>query len=163
MAKRPKWVNDAIRALPEWQSEAFSPRTPVEARGFWLPWDGLRQHWIAAFEALDARGEKRPLIELLTSDQKLPKDMRTYLADLLDRHELKKSRGRQRIPAYDRSHAEALLEMAAMGVRNLVKSGESVKAALEIASEGSKIPLDILASAYRGSRGSTRRMRRYRP
>ncbi len=64
--------------------------------------------WVAALQEAD-KGNLEPLIALFLSQQDLgPKD-RMFIADLLDRHNLKKKPGRQAIPAYRTSKSEAIL------------------------------------------------------
>ena len=131
-------------------------------RAFWLDPDRHTEPWIKAFEAIDNRRDKGPLLRLLKSDCDLPRNARVCLADLLARHQLKKNRGGQSVPAYDRSDVEAMLELAIMDVRAR-ESGISIKDALEQVSKSRGIPHELLASAYRGNRGSTRRMKKRRP
>jgi hypothetical protein len=144
-------------------------------RAFWLDL-GRHKYWIEAFETIDKRGDKAPLLELLKSKSDLPRDVRWYLADLLARHQLKKKRGAQATPAYDRTDVEAVLIWAIDDVRGLVKRGMSVADALEkvVESRGYKINvsdedtigdkfLRKLALAYKGNRGSTNRMKKRRP
>jgi hypothetical protein len=62
--------------------------TAVIDRAFWLD-DGRGgvegQAWIEALEAIDTRGDKSRLLELLRSDVPLPESSRRFLADLIER------------------------------------------------------------------------------
>lgn len=116
--------------------------------------------WIAAFEAFDTHGDKGPLLHLLKSTGLL-RDF--YLADLLERHQFKKKPGHQATPAYDTTDKELDLDLAKKAVREKVNNGSSVLKALEEESKARGIPLNALALAYKGSRGSTRRMAKRRP
>jgi len=165
MAKRPKWL-DPQGEIPEFLCNMTwsAPDIPLVDRAFWLG-DESTAHldpWITALEAIDKQGDKGPLMALLKSERDLPHDVRIYLADLLARHQLKKKRGAESVPAYDRTDAEAMLELAIKDVRER-ESGISVKDALEKASKSRGIPHELLSSAYRGSRSSTRRMKKRRP
>jgi hypothetical protein len=131
----------------------------VVDRGFWLD-DDDPEDWIAALEAIDKRGDKRPLVTLLKSQRDLSPRARFYLADLLDRFELKRPAHRPRTPAYDRTLAEAILLWGVQEARELVKAGMSVVDALDKAAKESSIPLEILSNAYEGKRGSTNRAKR---
>jgi hypothetical protein len=118
---------------------------------------------LMAFDDVDkGRGNGR-LLDLLKSEHDLPHQARFYLADLLERHQLKKKRGAQSVPAYDRTDTEQRLIMAIEDVRRLRKSRVSVKTALDRVRKSHGIPREVLAAAYRGSRGSTRRMTKRRP
>jgi hypothetical protein len=132
-------------------------------RAFWLGNDTSLDCWVTAFDDVDKRGDKGRLLDLLKSEHDLPREARFYLADLLARHELKKKRGGQSVPAYDRSDTEQRLILAIEDVRRLRKRRVSVGEALDRVSRSHGIPLEVLAAAHRGSRGSTRRMARRRP
>jgi hypothetical protein len=131
-------------------------------RAFWLDL-GRHKYWIEAFEAIDKRGDKAPLLELLKSKSDMPRDVRWYLADLLARHQLKKKRGGQATAAYDRTDVDVKKIWAKEDVRALVKSGVSVADALEQVSKSRGIAPESLALAYAGRDGSTNRMKKRRP
>jgi hypothetical protein len=86
--------------------------------GFWL--DDIDEHgiWYAALQAIDDSNDKAPLIALLSKEQP-PQSICRHLADLLERHDLRKrrKRGPQPIPSYDRSYKNVVLELAIMEVR----------------------------------------------
>jgi hypothetical protein len=138
-----------------------SPR--LVDRAFWLGDDTSLDCWVTALDAVDKRGDKEPLLKLLRSEHDLPREARVYLADLLARHQLKKKRGGQSVPAYDRTDADQRLLLAIEDVRRLRKKRVSVKEALDRVSESHGISPEVLATEYRGSRGSTRRMMKRRP
>jgi hypothetical protein len=139
----------------------------VVDRAFWLadpdsgePITPIEEEWITAIEAVDKRGDKIPLVALLKSQSDLSPEVRFYLADLLERNELKKPPHRPRTPAYDRTAADAALEWAVQRVRDYRSGGMGIERALERVSTEHSIPLEILGNAYEGKRGSTNRARR---
>src|SRR5262249_1233184 len=72
--------------------------TRFSDNAFWLPHD-IDEALIEALVALDRSGgtNKKPLIELLRSRGYV------YLADLLDRYQLKRKQGGRQTPLYDRT------------------------------------------------------------
>ena len=158
-AKLAKLMKDAGKGVSEF----------IEDRAFWLGRIDLRLiPWIVALEDIDKRDDTAPLVSLLRSRDDLPHEARVYLADLIDR-QIKKRRGAPREPAYNQSSAEAMLKLGKRRVSDLVKrtttstKRTSVKDALERVSKSLGIPVETLASAYSGRRGSTRRMDKRRP
>jgi hypothetical protein len=125
-------------------------------RGFWL--DAVTIHWAEAIEAIDKRGDKEPLKKLLKSEFELPPEARRFLADLIDRYQLKLKRGRKATPAYDRTYIEAILELAIDDV--LAHRGAIDVALKEVAEEWDYegITEKKLKNAFEKRRGSTRRM-----
>ncbi|HEX2448006.1 MAG TPA: hypothetical protein VHK26_07455 [Methyloceanibacter sp.] len=75
------------------------------------------------------------------------------LADLLRRYDFKKRKHRPATPAYDRTDAEALLEIAKEDVRDRVKSGMSVKDALEEVARARQLPFSTLENGLSRSPG----------
>ena len=63
------------------------------------PSDELKP-WIDALKAIDEKGNKGPLIELLKSKGLMSAKARFYLADLLTRYNFKKPWGGRATPAY---------------------------------------------------------------
>ena len=81
-------------------------------------------NWLEALDALDRDGDKKPLTDLLRSDCEIPKEVREWLADLIERG-VPRSPNRPRTPAYIISDV-SLLHLLAMGlVRHLCKQGMS--------------------------------------
>jgi hypothetical protein len=179
MPRRPKWLDrpskQAARSqelTPEQRAELARMDEEDAGRGvsphlvdraFWLDDDTSIEPWVTALDAVEKRGDKGPLLDLLRSEYDLPREARAYLADLLERRQLKKKRGGQSVPAYDRTDTEQRLTLAIEDVRRLRKSRVSVEAALDQVSKSHGIPLEVLATRYHGSRGSTRRMWKRRP
>ena len=171
MAKRPKWLDGPDEPItPEMEalykahagegvSDAVADRAPWlldPDTGGWI----VGIEWITAIEAIDKRGDKTPLLALLKSQHDLSPEVRFYLADLLERHELKKPPHRPRTPAYDRTAADAALELAVRRVRDYKSGGMGIERALERVSTEHSIPLEVLGNAYEGRRGSTNRAKR---
>ena len=138
----------------------------VSDRAFWLAPYPFRDRWIDALEDIDRRGDKTALLALLRADSTMPREARCFLADLIDRYTLKKKRGRQRVPLYDKSHTEALLEMANEDVDDLMATKViSLRDAADIVRKSYGLwevvnGNDPLLNFRRGSRGSTRRMKK---
>jgi hypothetical protein len=101
MTRRPKWLYERFGPLPKYLEEASHGRgisVDFWDHCFWLD-DPSVERWVRALEAVDKRGDKGPLLSLLRSECDLPREARIYLADLLDRHQLKKSSvARRRVP-----------------------------------------------------------------
>lgn len=164
MKRRPKWLDRPEGKVPEYlRKKKMTGKGVSDAlvdRAFWLGDNSSDiDQWVTALQAIDKRADKKPLLNLLKSDRDLSKDVRLYLADLLERYELKKPKHRPPTPAYDRTDADAMLLTGVQRTRDYVNSGMSVKDALAKASKQSCIPLELLGNAYEGRRGSTRRMR----
>ena len=168
MSKRAKWLHRPEQKLPEhlrnYVSTGAGVPNDVVDRAFWLGDETAHlDPWITALEAIDKRGDKGPLLALLKSEFDLPREARVYLADLLARHQLKKKGGGQTTPAYDRTEVEIVLSLAIDDVRELVRTRKRrVAEALEQTSRTRGIPPNILESAYKDRRGSTRRMKKRR-
>jgi hypothetical protein len=134
----------------------------ISDNAFWLDDDDRNRPWYEAFAAIDRKRNKQPLLDLLRS--KKPTEVACWhLADLLDRHQLRKKRGAQTTPAYDRTPREAFLEMAIVAVRDRNK-GVSVKDAIAEAAKRYYLSENEISDAYHG-RSSIRRVRKrqYRP
>jgi hypothetical protein len=138
--------------------------TAVIDRAFWLCDDWGRvegQDWIEALEAIDVRGDKSRLIELLRSDMPLPDSSRRYLADLIERYELKRPRGGRSTPAYDRSGAEAMLLLAKEEIEYERRhNGKTTKQAIDEVAKALQLNSEIVRNFIEGRRGSSRRAKR---
>jgi hypothetical protein len=120
--------------------------------------------WYEALEDIDKRGNNESLLKLILSDREMPRDFRYHLWDLLDRHDLKKKRGRPRLPSYDRSLAEVRVFWAISYVRKYVKDDRmKVRDAVAKAAAQLDISENVVANAYAGRRGSTRRLMQREP
>jgi hypothetical protein len=130
----------------------------VDPRRPWLnnTWEWA---WYNALEELDKKGKKDLLLSLLRSSSSLSLGVRLDIADLLERHDLKKKRGRPRVPSYEMSDAERNALNLRDRVRELVNNGgmKSRDAIAKVAKEN-KMSEDSVANAYGGRRGSTRRL-----
>ena len=166
MSKRPKWLDDRQGKVPAHirkllaNSSGQGLSDAVVDRATWLddeetgPITPALEAWITALEAIDRKGDKEPLLNFLKSNRELSRDARIYLADLLARYQLKKKRGGQTKPAYDRSEAEEMLALGINAVRYLVnpptealRTGKLVKMtvamALDHVSDLHRIPREI--------------------
>ena len=105
--------------------------------------------WIAAVNFVDVCGDKEPLLKQL---RKTGETRDLLLADLLERHQLRRQRkrGGQSVPIYDLSRADWSLTMALNDMRNH-------GASLEAAADRYKIDKRALKIASDGKRGSLRR------
>jgi hypothetical protein len=110
---------------------------------FWLD-DDADCELIEALHAIDQCGDKAPLICLLRARGN------RYLADLLERYDLKRKRGRPQTPSYNKSDVEARLAMAVKDVRER-------GVAPCTAAERWRLDLRTLQLALEGRRGSSRR------
>jgi hypothetical protein len=120
--------------------------------------------WYEALEDIDKRGNKDALVKLLQSDREMPRGFRYPLGDLLDRHKLKKKRGRPRLPSYDRSLAEVRVFWAITYARTYVKDDRmKVRDAIAKAAAQFDMSENVVANAYAGRRGSMRRVARREP
>jgi hypothetical protein len=130
--------------------------------------DDENLEWCEAFHLLDRYGDKSVLLNLLrevaTGISAPPSPgILWHLADLLDRHQLKRWPGKRRTPSYNRTAKEYYMYQAVRQVREAVRGGESEKSAL---AKYAKINgLDEkeenrLALACRGRLGSMRRVRK---
>jgi hypothetical protein len=120
----------------------------------------LKRSWYHTLEELDKYENKRPLVSLLQSGQELPSDFCFHLGDLLDRHVLRRKRGRPRTPSYATSNAERIALHVSGQVRDLVRGGMKVKDATAKVAEENNMSETTVANAYAGRRGSSRRVRR---
>src|SRR5579862_4059471 len=136
MGKHPKWLYPQppkyLLDIAADQGRGVSPH--VVDRAFWLGDDLSVEPWVTALEAIDKTGDKMLLLDLLRSECPLPQTARLYLADLLERYDLKAPRHRPRTPAYDYTAVEAALLRGRERVRYFIENGMSFEAALTKAS-----------------------------
>ncbi|MCC3245445.1 hypothetical protein LG047_08940 [Methylocystis sp. WRRC1] len=149
----------------------------IADRAFWLDEidDPQVREWIVACEAIDQRGETAPLLMALR--QCIPAAAFRHVADLFDRYELKKRRGRPRCPSYDLSAQEARLACAIAEVEDALAPRKRLRAqfkrdkwqvplnkdeVIERVARAHAIPVEVLISACAGKRGATRRMKQRR-
>jgi hypothetical protein len=114
--------------LPEGTGAGISDLPSDNA--FWLDRFNLsHEEWalVDAIWHIDAHGDKAPLLKLLRGTGK-QRDY--YLADLLERYELKRPRSRQRTPAYALTLRERVIAIARYAIRNRPE-GQTVAAAVE--------------------------------
>jgi hypothetical protein len=144
-----------------------------------LPWAGrnwLRYNsadpnwlWYHAMDAVDRRGNKKPLIEMLLDPKcEVTPAVRECLADLLKRHKLVRLRGEQRIPIYAVSQTEGMFTLMRDQVLKLTANGTAQRKAIERVASLWHVDADentladaenMLTDAVNGRRGSLRRTR----
>ena len=164
MAPLPRSVTRRFNAELALGRPGYESR-PFLDRAFWLNIDPSSEPWIEALVALDASaaGDKKPLnteplIKLLKSGQP-PQEVCIYLADLLERYQLKRIRGGNRAtPRYDLSKKNLEISAAIIEMRRLRARGLSYDDALQEAHKRYNVTMDQLTDAYR--RGSVRRRKR---
>jgi hypothetical protein len=149
----PEEWEEIVRNADKGLSKRFSDNA------FWLPHD-VDEEAIEALVLLDASdGEnKQPLIKILRRRGRMypaHRDVYFYVADVLDRYQLKRKPGGRRTPAYDRTDVERRLEMA--------KSDRANGKSLQQAAADWGLKPNALDNFRLGKRGSTRRMKRRRP
>lgn len=109
--------------------------------------------WLKALEDIDQRNDVTQLVTLLRQvNFPIPDDARIHLADLLSRYQLKRKRGAQKTPSYERTETDIALDEADFEVRTLISQGIRVKDALARVSELSGIPIQVLTKKHRGIR-----------
>jgi hypothetical protein len=138
---------------------------PIGDRAFWFE-DEQRQRlapWLNALEQIDRNGDKGPLMEELRSERELPLEVHHYLADLLDRYELKPPAHRHRAPAYDLTKSEARLMMLKDRVETFQKHGMNFNDAVDKVAEQWSMNAQILANFCQGKRGSSNRRKKREP
>jgi hypothetical protein len=119
---------------------------------FWLPHD-VDEVLVEALVALDASGgrNKKPLIAYLRERTDLG-DLGKWLANLLERYNLKRKRGGQETPAYDRTDIHRRMLLAEIAV----EGGQTIEKAAADAGLKEEPFRDYLS----GHRGSEQRMER---
>ena len=126
-------------------------------RAYWLDSDPVNQPWYEALWTLDRRGDKEPLLTLLRSDAPLRVEVRSYLADLLSRYQLKHRRGGKQVPAYDCSDVATKLALAVSDARSMRRRGVPRADAIRRAASTHRIDEREVESAYEGRLGVLRR------
>lgn len=134
--------------------------------------------WRDAVERAD-QGDSKPLTDLFRSRRVLGPEARLLIADLLERHRLRRKKGRPRTPAYRVTRAEARSNRAAAHYRYFRKTMPEAEAIQEALREQLRTKLsrdsdryftdaqldkiitpaefEALRDRVRGRRGSTRR------
>jgi hypothetical protein len=124
--------------------------------------DTMNRFWYRALEELDKKGDKRQLVSLLRSGR--PSDVVSFhIADLLERYDLGKKRGRPRVPSYDMSDAERKVLRMKEQVGDLIKGGMKAENAIAKVAQENKMSAHTVANAHGGRRGSTRRLKQRMP
>lgn len=168
MTKRPKWLDRPAKNMPaylrDYKSEGRGISEAMHDIAFWLGDDTSEiDPWVSALEAIDKRRDKEPLIALLKSDRELSHEARAYLADLLDRYQLKKKRGGQSTAAYDRSPADRVLELGDARANDYIeRDGMTVERACNKAEKEFGIPDGFLIDFHTGKRGGSARIKKRR-
>jgi len=141
-------------ALLREQDAGQGVSTELRDNAYWLGHASIDDEWLTAFDVLDTRGDKRPLVALLRKS-KQPRDQQ--MADLLERYDLVRKRGGQRTPAYNRSKVEIKIDLALLYLRKLRRQGVPKKEAITEAADCYRLRFEVLENAYEGKRGSRRR------
>ena len=138
----------------------------------WLERDAPTQDFVLAINAIDNAGDQRELVSLLKSDVAITKAARWYLADLLERHVLKRKQGKPRIPAYDRSLVQWRLEEAGIEYRAADRRTNSREADIAAIALNHLVPwglfeehewIDRLTDHLDGKRRQSRAVKRRTP
>ena len=101
---------------------------------------------------------KEQLLELLGSGG--VEEARGHIADVLDLCDLKRKRGRPRVPAYTSSDAEHRMGAAVYCVMSMRRKGISRAEAIQRTAELFRTDQRMIEAAYSGRRGSLRKRRR---
>jgi hypothetical protein len=170
MTKRPKWLDRPEKNVPEHIRKAKGSgrgtSKAIHDVAFWL--GDEFDPWVAALEAIDKRKDKGPLLALLKSDHDLPHAARVYLADLLDRYQLKRKKGGQSVAVYDRTDADRIFELANARANELIECGLTTEDACNKAAKDFGIPdrgkdgVSMLLDFRAGKRGGSARMKKRR-
>lgn len=128
--------------------------------------------WNRAIRIADETGDFSELVSLLQSEVEVTRPARLLLADLFDRHqlkkvEIKKKRGRPRLPVNRRSLTEIKMASAVKAIGEVRAAGYSKEAAENWVREKWGMPLDLdqpdkdpLSVALEGKRGSLNRAKK---
>jgi hypothetical protein len=135
-----------------------------ENEHLWIEDEVLRA-WIDALIAIDHRGDKKPLIDLLRANTEMNKSAAWHLADFLARHNLTKlqNRGGKRTPSYDYPPALSKLIRAQKYYERYVARGESRDKAVERAASMCGVEEEALHKLIAGKYASARRVQKRRP
>ena len=124
---------------------------------FWLPESQSKSPVLRAISEFDYSCDKAPLLKLLRSqDRDLTYPDRVWLADLLERHDLVKRKGRPPIPAYDRSPEAVKLEWAELDYRQNLETMSRAKA-IEAAAKYADVDVETFIRHLEGRHGPTGR------
>jgi hypothetical protein len=121
--------------------------------------DPTTQVWIDAIRDIDKDSDSRDLVGLLRSNYPMTDAARQYLADLINRRQLKRKKGRQKTPAYTESEVDQRVFLAEDAVEALVEGGDSVLTSLAKVSKDARITEGSLVNARAGKRGAARRLK----
>jgi hypothetical protein len=161
MVKRPKWSKkpgDPGEPAVSNPSNPFWELATDHRSRPWLekipddPRRNFNDEWIKAFEDIDQRDDQTHLVELLQARFPVTDDVYWHLADLLTRRQLKKKRGAQKTPSYERTDTDVALDEADGQVRELISQGIPVEDALDRVSRSHGIPIQILSKKHRSIR-----------
>ncbi len=161
MPKRPSWLKKP--APPNNKPDEFFGNRPISETYMSFGLDAVTVQWIEAMWLIDNEKSAEKLVNMLKSNSPLTETARLLLADLIERHKFTRRPGNQRTPAYDFDEIEQQIIVGVLDVKLLrenTRKGEprlSVEEAIEQVCKSSGIPVEILSSAYRGTRGSTKR------
>src|SRR5262245_33204258 len=115
--------------------------------------------WRKAIDEAEA-GDTSGIIKLLSFGESIPSESQLLLADLLERHQLKKKRGAQSRPSYEFTPEERKLIRAAYLVRERQRAGAKLESAVDDVAHARNIDPQKLSNFMQG-RGS-RRSRRFK-
>lgn len=139
------YLNNAL-ALADW---AFWLDDP-DVQGENPYWD-----WFSAMEALDRRGDKEPLREMLREFfAKTDPTVGLLIDDMFARYNFARVSNRPRTPIYDLSNRERSLLIALESVRDKRRNNISKEKAIEEAARDWNINPDTLKNAVEGRRTS---------
>jgi hypothetical protein len=120
--------------------------------------------WNRAVRLANEEGDNTELVALLLSDVEMTPGGRKLLADLLDRHNLRKKRGAQKLPINRQSAREVQIASAVNMIRRLIQErGRDKRVAVAVVAEhmlGARSEVErweaeqILLNALAGKRGS---------
>jgi hypothetical protein len=128
----------------------------------WLLPSEEEKPWI---DALKAAGRRRngPLIGLLKSSP-MPGSVSWHLADLFDRYNLTKRRGKNKqVPSYELSENMNRLLRAGESYRRYRAEGKSREEALELAARNYGVHPEVLRLLIEGKHAGARRVQKRRP
>jgi hypothetical protein len=152
MKRRPQpFTKEELAEMERHAGEGLSTRLCDIA--YWLP-DDVDEVLIEALQKVDASQGRNtgPLIAALRARNDY---LLALLADLLQRYQLKRKRGRQQTPIYDRTDIHRRLDMAKHDVQVNKKTREQAAADWHV-------PVKVLEAHLSGKRGSERRMAKRR-
>jgi hypothetical protein len=116
--------------------------------------------WRQAIDKADT-GDTSGIIKLLHTHNPIPPECQSLLADLLERHQLKKKRGAPRRPIYESTPEERKLLKAGHCVRERQHGGATFDSAVDAVARERDIHPRKLSNFMQGK--GSRRSRRFRP